>query len=74
MFEIKGKYATAKVMAEKLEVTATSQIYEFLSNIAFKDGHIAIMPDCHAGKGAVIGFTMPLGPMLSPNIVGVDQS
>jgi RNA-splicing ligase RtcB len=30
------------------------------------------MPDVHAGKGIVIGFTMPLGTMISPNYVGVD--
>ena len=30
------------------------------------------MPDVHAGKGCVIGFTADLGNKLIPNIVGVD--
>ena len=30
------------------------------------------MPDTHLGSGAPIGFTMPLGEKIVPNIVGVD--
>jgi RNA-splicing ligase RtcB len=30
------------------------------------------MPDYHAGKGCVIGFTMPMTDKVIPNIVGVD--
>lgn len=30
------------------------------------------MPDAHAGKGCVIGFTMPLGDKIVPEVVGVD--
>ena len=30
------------------------------------------MPDVHAGKGCVIGFTADLGEKVIPNIVGVD--
>ena len=30
------------------------------------------MPDVHAGKGCVIGFTADLGDKVIPNIVGVD--
>jgi RNA-splicing ligase RtcB len=33
---------------------------------------IVIMPDCHAGKGSVIGFTFKLNDYIIPNIVGVD--
>ena len=33
---------------------------------------IRIMPDVHAGKGCVIGFTGDLGEKVIPNIVGVD--
>jgi RNA-splicing ligase RtcB len=33
---------------------------------------IVIMPDTHAGKGSVIGFTMKLTDKVIPNIVGVD--
>jgi RNA-splicing ligase RtcB len=30
------------------------------------------MPDCHAGKGSVIGFTATIKDYVIPNIVGVD--
>lgn len=39
---------------------------------AFKDCKVRIMPDVHAGKGCVIGFTADLGDKVIPNIVGVD--
>ena len=35
-------------------------------------GLIAIMPDAHAGKGCVIGFTGKFKDLVIPNIVGVD--
>ena len=41
-------------------------------NPAFSDSKIRIMPDVHAGKGCVIGFTADLGDKVIPNIVGVD--
>jgi len=71
MFEIKGKYTTAKVMIDKIDATADSQIHALVNHIAF-DKPVAIMPDTHAGAGAVIGFTMELGNKIIPNIVGVD--
>jgi RNA-splicing ligase RtcB len=30
------------------------------------------MPDTHRGAGSVIGFTMPIGERVVPNVVGVD--
>ncbi|MFW9871583.1 MAG: RtcB family protein [Candidatus Thorarchaeota archaeon] len=47
------------------------QIYEFLNHPAFTNP-ISIMPDCHVGKGAVIGFTMKLTDKVIPNVIGVD--
>jgi RNA-splicing ligase RtcB len=43
-----------------------------VNSIAFSGYPIAIMPDCHAGKGSVIGFTMPLTKYVVPEVVGVD--
>ena len=71
MIEIKGKYTTAKVMIDEVEETCVSQIYSFVNHPAFKE-NISIMPDTHAGKGSVIGFTMPMTDMIIPNVVGVD--
>lgn len=71
MFEIKGKYSTAKVMIDDVEELCISQITNFLNHPAFTNP-IAIMPDTHAGKGSVIGFTMAITDKVIPNVIGVD--
>jgi RNA-splicing ligase RtcB/predicted DNA-binding transcriptional regulator YafY len=72
MIELKGKYNTAKVYTDKLEPEVISQVIELCNQEFSKDSRIAIMPDTHAGKGCVIGFTADLGDKVIPNIVGVD--
>lgn len=72
MLVYKGKYNYTKVMIDKIDETTVSQIYTFLNHPAFKDMQIRIMPDCHAGTGAVIGFTATMNEYIIPNIVGVD--
>jgi len=71
MLEIKGKYTTAFVYIDDVEQECIDQIYRMVNNPAFTE-QISIMPDTHAGKGSVIGFTMPLTGKIIPNIVGVD--
>lgn len=61
-----------KIFTENIEDEAISQINELLDQEAFKDCKVRIMPDVHAGKGCVIGFTADLGDKVIPNIVGVD--
>lgn len=60
-----------KIFTENIEQEALNQINELVSQEAFKDSKIRIMPDVHAGKGCVIGFTGDLGDKVIPNIVGV---
>ena len=71
MIELPGKYTTAYIMTDDIEGECVSQIYGFINHPAFTN-HVAIMPDTHAGKGSVIGFTMPLTPKVIPNVIGVD--
>ena len=71
MLEYQGQYGKAKVMIDDIDQATISQIYEFLNHEAFTNP-IAIMPDTHAGNGAVIGFTMPMNDKVIPNVVGVD--
>lgn len=71
MFEIPGKYTTAKVMIDDVEESCISQIYGFVNHNAFTNP-ITIMPDTHAGKGSVIGFTMKMTDKVIPNVIGVD--
>lgn len=73
MFEVKGKFATAKVYADMIEEEAVGQITTLCNQPMFENAQIAIMPDCHSGKGSVIGFTAVLDTQkVIPNIVGVD--
>lgn len=61
-----------KIFTENIESEALSQIYTLIKQPAFVDCKVRIMPDVHAGKGCVIGFTADLGDKVIPNIVGVD--
>lgn len=61
-----------KIFSDDIEEAASEQINTLVSLDAFKDSKIRIMPDVHAGKGCVIGFTADLGEKVIPNIVGVD--
>lgn len=72
MLEFKGKYNTAKVFNDNVDDTSTSQVYDMLNNINFKDSKIRYMPDIHAGMGCTIGTTMTITDKIVPNFVGVD--
>lgn len=61
-----------KIFTENIEQEAIEQINKLLEQPTFKDCKVRIMPDVHAGKGCVIGFTADLGDKVIPNIVGVD--
>lgn len=71
MFEIKGKYTSAKIFIDSVEEECITQIYKFLNHPAFTNP-VYIMPDTHSGKGSVIGFTMKKTDYIIPNVVGVD--
>jgi len=71
MFEIKGKYTTAIVTIDDVEQQCVDQIHRMTNNPVFTN-KIVIMPDTHAGKGSVIGFTMSLTDKVISSVVGVD--
>lgn len=72
MFTLKGKYGNATVMTDNVAELTIQQIIEFLNEDFTKDVRVAIMPDTHAGKNAVIGTTMEVKNKLVPNLVGSD--
>lgn len=73
MFEMKGKFADAKVFATDCDEVSVSQLQALLDHQAFEGSQIRIMPDVHAGAGCVIGFTCRMGkPVVVPNLIGVD--
>lgn len=69
---IQGQYNTAKIFTENVDPTCLSQIKSFLDSPLSENSNIRVMPDCHAGKGCVIGFTMTITDKVCPNLVGVD--
>ncbi len=69
---VEGKYNSAKVFIDQVEDVCIEQIQGLLNLEAFREAQVRVMPDCHAGKGCVIGFTADLGDRIIPNIVGVD--
>lgn len=73
MIEIVGKYNTAFVHTNKIDDTSRNQLQSIV-DCKFVDGEsIHVMPDVHAGKGSVIGFTCTNNnKRICPNIVGVD--
>src|SRR4030042_2255870 len=71
MFTISGKYTTATIMIDDVEATCISQINQFVNHPSFTNP-VAVMPDTHAGKGSVIGFTMEMTDKVIPNVIGVD--
>ena len=61
-----------KIFAKTCEQEVYDQLHKLMSVDVFKDARVRIMPDTHAGKGCVIGFTANLGDKVVPNLVGVD--
>ncbi len=73
MFFIHGTENFVKIMADNsfVDQTTIKQLMEMVDHPSFTKP-IVIMPDCHAGKGCVIGFTNKMGSSIIPNVVGVD--
>ena len=72
MFEIRGKYALAKVFTDSADEASVAQILELCNQPLAEQSQIRIMPDVHAGAGCTIGTTMTLTDKIVPNLVGVD--
>lgn len=61
-----------KIYTNTIDELARKQLRLLMAQPAFAEAKVRIMPDVHAGKGCVIGFTADLGNKVIPNIVGVD--
>ena len=72
MIEIVGKYNVAKVYTDNIEQAAYAQVLNLMNQKFAEGSSFAIMPDCHAGAGCVIGLTMKIVDKVVPNLVGVD--
>jgi tRNA-splicing ligase RtcB (3'-phosphate/5'-hydroxy nucleic acid ligase) len=56
---------------EAIEPTAKQQLLN-LAELPFVFKHIAVMPDCHLGKGATVGSVIATKGAVIPAAVGVD--
>src|SRR5829696_7523365 len=56
---------------ESIEPQARSQL-ENISEMPFVFHHVAVMPDCHLGKGATVGSVIATKGAVIPAAVGVD--
>lgn len=73
MIQIKGKYCKdCKIFTDNIEQEALSVVYHFLDHPMFEGSKIRIMPDVHAGKDIVVGFTVPFTDHVNPDHVGGD--
>jgi tRNA-splicing ligase RtcB (3'-phosphate/5'-hydroxy nucleic acid ligase) len=56
---------------DTIEAAAQKQILNTAS-MPFVFKHVAVMPDCHYGKGATVGTVLPTAGAIVPAAVGVD--
>lgn len=73
MIVINGRYTNAAVYCDNISESAYEQLHRLCNHPMFGAAVIRVMPDCHAGKGCVIGFTsVSSEKIIVPNLVGVD--
>ena len=60
-----------KVWTKEVEVKAMQQLIN-VASLPIVHGHIAAMPDVHAGIGATVGSVIPTKAAIIPAAVGVD--
>jgi tRNA-splicing ligase RtcB len=69
--ELTGGRVPVKVWTPDLEAEARRQL-ENVARLPIVHGHIAAMPDVHAGIGATVGSVIPTRGAIVPAAVGVD--
>ena len=72
MRTILGQYNEAIVYGNILEDKAAQQIEGLMNEEYVACSKIRIMPDVHAGKDIVVGFTVPFTDHVNPDHVGGD--
>lgn len=61
-----------KIFATDVEETAMEMINAIAEQPEFDNLPVRIMPDTHAGKGIVVGFTCPVSGKVNPEHIGTD--
>ncbi|NMA05512.1 MAG: RtcB family protein [Acholeplasmataceae bacterium] len=61
-----------KIFTDNIDEVSLEQVNHLRMSKAFEGATIRIMPDVHAGKGSVVGFTSRYTKHIIPNVIGVD--
>lgn len=73
MITITGEHTSVIVYSDNISNIAYEQIQQLCNHPMFASAAVRVMPDCHAGKGCVIGFTsVSSEKIVVPNLVGTD--
>lgn len=72
MFELTGKFNTAKVFANSADKKSISQVINLLNQPFVENQKIRLMPDIHPGTSCTIGMTMTIEDKIVPDLVGAD--
>ena len=72
MLKVKGKHNEAVIYSNSYDEEAINQIKTLCDLKSMEGAEIKVMPDYHAGKGCVIGFTAFNPKTFIPNLLGVD--
>lgn len=72
VLKFQGGKAVVKSWADDIEATAQEQLRNMASLPFIHPNGLAVMADCHAGKGSTIGTVIPTIKALIPAAVGVD--
>src|SRR5215216_7280398 len=70
MYQVNDKIITF-LPPESIEPQAKAQL-ENIAEMPFVFRHVAVMPDCHLGKGATVGSVIATKGAVIPAAVGVD--
>ncbi len=68
---IEGHEHQVKIFTDEVESTAFRQLVN-LARLPIIHGHVAAMPDVHAGIGSTVGAVIPTREAIIPAAVGVD--
>lgn len=71
---ILGCETSAKVFTDNINENTYEQIKTLVSHPTFKDVPVRIMPDAHAGRPSIVGFTAPVDTTrgIIPGLIGGD--
>ncbi len=72
MFDVIGKWNTAKVYASSVDSDSYAQVLRMCNLEKLKDSRIRMMPDMHASAGCTVGTSLTVGEYINPAYVGGD--